>query len=140
MKTLGQVLVESYGVPPEVIAQALALQEEKGGRLGEILVQQKNISPNDLLKARSTQCGLELMVQLPTDSDPFFTSRIPIHYLKKFKMIPVATPDESFIAVAEPFYFQQLDDLQRVLEWRGMKTVLAPQEEIFKAINTAYDR
>jgi general secretion pathway protein E len=37
-------------------------------------------------------------------------------------------------------YFQQLDDLQRVLDWQGMKTVLAPQEEIFKAINTAYDR
>jgi general secretion pathway protein E len=140
MKQLGQVLVESYGVLPEVVAEALAIQEEKGGRFGEILVQQKQLSPTDLLKARSTQCGLELMLELPADSDPFFTPRVPIHYLKKFKMIPVATPSQSFIAVAEPFYFQQLDDLQRVLDWQGMKTVLVPQEEIFKAINMAYDR
>jgi general secretion pathway protein E len=140
MKTLGQVLIESYGVLPEVVAEALALQEEKGGRLGEILVQQKHLSAADLLKARGTQSGLELMLQLPPDSDPFFTARVPIHYLKKFKMIPVATPSESFIAIAEPFFFQQLDDLQRILDWQGMKTVLAPQEEIFKAINMAYDR
>ncbi|MHB8808841.1 MAG: GspE/PulE/PilB domain-containing protein, partial [Desulfobulbaceae bacterium] len=140
MKTLGQVLVESYGVLPEVVAQGLAIQEEKGGRLGEILVQQKHLSSSDLLKARSTQCGLELMLELPVDSDPFFTPRVPIHYLKKFKMIPVATPSQSFIAIAEPFFFQQLDDLQRILDWQGMKTVLVPQEEIFKAINMAYDR
>jgi general secretion pathway protein E len=140
MKSLGQVLVESYGVLPEVVAEALAVQEEKGGRLGEILVQQKQLSPTDLLKARSTQCGLELMLELPAGSAPFFTARIPIHYLKKFKMIPVATPSQSFIAIAEPFFFQQLDDLQRILDWQGMKTVLAPQEEIFKAINMAYDR
>jgi len=139
MKPLGQVLVESYGVRPEVITQALAVQEEKGGRLGEILVQQKQLSPTDLMKARSTQCGLELMLELPSGLDPFFTSRVPIHYLKKFKMIPMATPSQSFIAIAEPFYFQQLDDLQRILDWQGMKTVLAPQEEIFKAINIAYD-
>ena len=140
MKTLGQVLVESYGILPEVVAQALALQEEKGGRLGEILVQQKHLSATDLLKARSTQCGLALMPQLPAPIDPFFTARVPIHFLKKFKMIPVATPDQSFIALADPMYFQQLDDLQRALDWQGMKTVLAPQEEIFKAINSAYDR
>ena len=54
-------------------------------------------------------------------------------------MIPIATPAESFIAVAEPFYFQQLDDLQRILHWEGMKVVLAPHNEIFVAINNAYD-
>jgi len=140
MKPLGQVLVESCGISPEIIAHALALQKEKGGRLGEILVQQKQLLPEDLLKARSRQCGLELVTELPLNLDPFFTPRVPIQYLKKFKMIPVATPSESFIALSDPFYFQQLDDLQRVLNWDGIKTVLAPQEEIYKAINAAYDR
>lgn len=140
MKSLGQVLVESYGVTPDHVAQALAIQQEKGGKLGEILVQQKHITPPELLEARSSQCGLDLVTELPGNPDPFFTARIPIQYLKKFKMIPVATPDESFIALADPFYFQQVDDLQRVLHWEGMRTVLAPQEEIYKAINASYDK
>ena len=140
MKSLGQVLVESYGVPPEIIAQALAVQQEKGGKLGEILVQQKQLSPGDLLEARSRQCGLELVTRLPDDPDPFFISRVPIQYLKKFKMMPVATPRQCFIALSDPSYFQQLDDLEHLLNWDGMKAVLAPQEEIYKAINAAYDR
>jgi len=140
MKQLGQVLVESYGLAPENIVHALSVQKEKGGRLGEILVQQKAITSDVLLEARSLQCGLELLRQLPPNPDPFFTAKVPIHFLKKFKMIPVATPHESFIAMSDPLYFQQVDDLQYVLEWDGIKTVLAPQEEIFKAINSAYDR
>lgn len=140
MKLLGQLLVESFGVTQEAVAQALVLQQEKGGRIGEILVQQKQISIADLYKARSLQCGLPLVTELSPNPDPFFTSRVPIQFLRKFKMIPMATPGESFIALAEPLNFQQVDDLQRVLNWEGMKTVLAPQEEIFKAINKCYDR
>lgn len=140
MKSLGQVLVDSYGIAPEQIEQALLTQQEKGGRLGEILVQQKVLTPPQLLEARSTQSGLELLKELPPKPDPFFIARVPIQYLKKFKMIPVATPEQSFIALAEPANFQQVDDLERVLQWEGIKTYLAPQEEIFKAINSAYDR
>ena len=95
MKSLGQVLVESFGLPPESLEEALAVQKEKGGRIGEILVQRKQVSSDDILVARSEQCGLELIKQLPQDLDPFFTSRVPIHYLKKFKMIPVATPEKT---------------------------------------------
>lgn len=140
MKSLGEILVDSFGLSPEQINHALTAQKEKGGRLGEILVQQKILSPTELLDARSRQCGLELVHVLPPNPDPFFTAKVPIQYLKKFKMIPVATPEESFIALADPTYFQQVDDLQHSLEWDGIKAVLAPHEEIFKAINKAYDQ
>jgi general secretion pathway protein E len=139
MRHLGEILQEFYGVAAESIEAALAVQHEKGGRLGEILVQQRKITENDLLSARSQQCGLDVVQTLPSDPDPFFTQRVPIGFLKKFKMIPVATPGESYIALAEPYFFQQVDDLQRMLHWEGIKIVLAPQNEIFVAINAAYD-
>ncbi len=141
MKPIGQILVESLQLPEEALVAALELQKEKQGmRIGEILIQQKSITEDVLLKARSQQCGLELKKRLPSALDSFFTDRVPIGFLKRFKMMPVATPEESFIALAEPFNFQQLDDLQRVLHWEGIKTCLAPGSEIFIAINMVYDR
>jgi general secretion pathway protein E len=140
MKSLGQILTESYGLDRESLDEALAIQKEKGGRLGEILIQRKKVSPDDLLVARSDQSGLDPVRHLPLDLDPFFTARVPIHYLKKFKMIPVATTEKSYIAMADPLYFQQADDLQRFLDWEGMQIYLAPQEEIYRAINSAYDQ
>ena len=139
MQPLGEVLRQSFGVAEEAIEAALAVQREKGGRIGEILIQQRKIKENDLLAARSIQCGLDIVQTLPVHLDPFFVPKVPIGFLKKFKMIPVATPDASYIAMAEPFFFQQADDLQRILQWEGIRTVLAPQNEIFVAINAAYD-
>jgi general secretion pathway protein E len=140
MRPIGKILVESFGLQEETIAEALVVQADKGGKVGEILVQQKKLSEEELLQARSIQCGLELKPRLPSVSESFFTERVPIGFLKKFKMMPVATPDESYIALAEPLDFQQLDDLQRVLHWEGIKTCLAPHDEIFIAINAAYDK
>lgn len=139
MQPLGEILQQQFGLSQEALDEALELQAEKGGRLGELLVQQKMITEDDLLKARSVQCELELVPHLPREIEPFFVERIPIGYLKRFKMIPVATPERSYVAVAEPFFIQQLDDLKRTLQWEGIESVLAPQNEIFIAINTAYD-
>ena len=139
MKHLGEILVEQFGVDPDDIQDALTVQADNGRRLGEMLVRQKKISEEDLLRARSIQSGLELRTTLPAEPDPFFIDRVAIGFLKKYMMIPVATPDECYVAMADPHYFQQLDDLTRILQWDGIETVLAPQEEIFVAINTAYD-
>ncbi|XOF32918.1 MAG: type II secretion system ATPase GspE [Candidatus Electrothrix sp. YB6] len=140
MKHLGEILIESFDLEEEAVNDALKIQDEKGGRLGRILIQRKKISEDDLLQALSQQSGLELRHSLPPALDPFFTERISIGFLKKFKMIPVATPQESFIALSDPFYFQQLDDLCRTLHWEGIRIYLVPSDTIFIAINTAYDR
>jgi len=139
MRLLGEILRETFGVTAESIEAALDLQREKGGRIGEILIQLRKITESDLLNARSVQCGMEVVHTLPVDFEPFFVPRVPIGFLKKFKMVPIATPAESYIAVAEPFYLQQLDDLQRLLHWEGIKTVLTSQNEVFVAIHSAYD-
>ncbi|MGD9947579.1 MAG: type II secretion system ATPase GspE [Desulfobulbus sp.] len=139
MRLLGEILQDNFGLAPESVEAALAVQQERGGRIGEILIQLRKISEDDLLSARSLQCGMEVVYSLPTGADTFFVDRVPIGFLKKFKMIPVATPEGSYIALADPANFQQLDDLSRLLQWEGIRTVLAPPNEIFVAINAAYD-
>ena len=57
MRLLGEILQEEFGVAAESIEAALAVQREKGGRIGEILIQLRKISESDLLNARSIQCG-----------------------------------------------------------------------------------
>lgn len=140
MKPLGEILVDSFDLQEETLAGALRIQSEKGGRLGRILIQQKKITENELLKALSLQFDLELKTSLPINPDPFFTDRVPIGFLRRFKMMPIATPEDSFIALADPLYFQQLDDLQRTLHLEGIKTCLAPTDEILVALNMVYDR
>jgi len=139
-KLLGEILKEICSFSEEIFEEALEIQRKEGGRIGEILVQKGAIGEGDLLKARGVQFGLSLWPTISTeDMDTSFTERIPIQFLKKYKMIPVVRSDGTYIAVNDPTLFQPLDDLHIILGWDGVETVLAPYSAILSAINFSYD-
>lgn len=140
MKLIGEILKETCGLSEEALAEAIEIQEQKGGWVGEILVRQNAISELDLLKALSTQFDLPFLADLPTkDLNTDFAGKVPIQFLKKYKMVPMVTSNETYVAVNDPFEFQPLDDLRLSLEWDGVNVVLAPYSAILSAINLAYD-
>jgi general secretion pathway protein E len=140
MKLIGEILKETCGLSEEALAEAIEIQEQKGGRIEEILVRQNAVSESDLLKALSTQFDLPFLADLPTeDLNTDFAGKVPIQFLKKYKMVPMVTSKETYVAVNDPFEFQPLDDLRLSLEWGGVKVVLAPYSAILSAINLAYD-
>ncbi|MFB0532678.1 MAG: type II secretion system ATPase GspE [Desulfatiglandales bacterium] len=139
-RLIGEILKEIRPLSEEALAEALQIQKEKGGRIGEILIQRGAIAEADLLKALGVQFGLPLWSTISTeDMDISFTQHVPIQFLKKYKMVPVATPEGVYIAVNDPMLFQPLDDLRLILGRDGAKTVLASHSAILSAINFAYD-
>ncbi len=139
-KLIGEILREICGLTEQTVAEALEVQREKGGRIGEILIQRGAIGEADLLKALGIQFGLRWWSSISTEKMGIdFAQLIPIQFLKKYRMVPVTTSEGSFIAVNDPLSFQPLDDLKLTLGWDGTETVLAPQSAILSAINFAYD-
>ena len=139
-RLIGEILREICALSEEALAEALQIQEEKGGSIGEVLIQRGAITEADLLKALGIQFGLPLWSTISTeDMDISFAQHIPIQFLKKYKMVPVSTHDGAYIAVNDPMAFQPLDDLRLIMGWDGAKTVLASHSAILSAINFAYD-
>ncbi len=140
MKLIGQILTETCGLSEQDLARALEIQQEKGGRLGEILIQEKTISESNLLKALSLQFGLPFSLTLPTEElKTGFTETVPIQFLKKHKMVPVIKGDQAFVATNDPLQFQPLDDIRLLLDLEPLEVVLAPQSPIISLINLVYD-
>jgi general secretion pathway protein E len=161
---LSQILVDDYGLTEDDLAEAQRLREEKGGSIGDILVQQKNISESQLLEALSTQYDLPYWPALPLESsESEFTEKVPIQFLKKHCMVPLeypnpvtaancglASPNSTdsdkevyppgcVVAINNPLNFQALDDLVRLLGLTDFGLVLARRESILSAINIQYD-
>ncbi len=140
MKQLGAILSEVCGLSEQALNDALRIQNEKGGLIGEVLLRQKVILESDLLKALSLQFDLPLYQTLPVDElSTAFTAQIPIQFLKKYKMVPVVTENRRFIAVNDPLLFQPLDDLRSALNLNGAEAVLCPSSVILSAVNYAFD-
>jgi len=139
-RLIGEILKEVCSLSEDALDQAFMIQEDKGGRIGEILIQKGAITEADLLKAFGIQFGLPLWSAIPTEGmDLGFTEHIPIQFLKKYRMVPVTTDGKAYIAVNDPTLFQPLDDLRLIQGWNGVQTVLAPHSAILSAINYAYD-
>ena len=140
MKRIGDILRETCNLSEDALNQALKIQEEKNGRIGEILIEGKAITETDLLKALSIQFDMPFMSNLPIeDLQTEFTQKAPIQFLKKYKMVPVINPNEALIATHDPLLFQPLDDLKLLLGLNGIQVVLAPYSAIVSTINFAYD-
>jgi len=139
-RLLGEILVETTSLSRETLEQGLSIQAEKGGRIGEILLGRQAITETELLKALSIQLQIPLSLTLPiNDVDTVFAERVPIHFLKKYRMVPVITPGASIIAVNDPLLLQPVDDLRLLLNLDGAPVVLSPYSAILTVINFAYD-
>ena len=128
------------GVPEETLAEAVRESRGNGSGLLELLLQKKAIAETDFLEAVGARLQIPFWPELPTDQmNTDFAGRIPIHYLKRFRMVPLETPQGAVIAVNDPANFQPVDDLRNLLDWKDCRTVLSTQAAIQAAINLAYD-
>ena len=90
MNQLTDILTKRFGVDAEALSAAERLKGEKGGHLGEILVQQKAISEAQLLEALSAQFEIPFWPKLPlNDIDTDVLANVPIQFLKKHWIVPL---------------------------------------------------
>ena len=164
MTQLAEILTQNYHVNSEALSAAERIRAEKGGNIGEILVQQKALTEQQLLEALSTQFDIPYWPKLPlSDIDVGLVAKIPIQFLKKHCLVPIncrkpptaadcgltapnrTAPDQPacaagcVIAVRDPLEFQALDDLVRILNLPDYQLVLAARDSILSAINLQYD-
>ncbi|MBI3009044.1 MAG: type II secretion system ATPase GspE [Candidatus Omnitrophica bacterium] len=67
--------------------------------------------------------------------DPSIVSKIPMSFLKKYKLMPVSKRDNILmIAVADPLNLYPVDDI-RLLTGLEVEVAICEEEEIIKAIN-----
>ena len=137
---LGDVLVEQGWLSPEALEEGLEAQAENGERLGQILVQQKKITEQELLNALALQLDLEVMESIDDKELRFdLVEQLPIQYLKKHEIFPFESEDGTLrIAVNDPLDLEVLDDLRILYGQNEIRPVLVPAREILSAINRTY--
>ncbi|MBY0369852.1 type II secretion system ATPase GspE [bacterium] len=138
---IGQILLSQTSLSEVQLREALAIQQEKGGRLGEILIQKKFLQANEILLALGLQLGIPTLKEIDIKHiDPEWVREIPIAYARQFEVLPVAIDEIAVTAaVADPFNLQCLDDL-RVIFQKEVRPVLCESKVILDAINRVYER
>jgi general secretion pathway protein E len=138
---IGQILQQKYSLSPEHLEEALRIQKEKGGRLGEILIRLQYIKEEDLLQALGIQLEIPYMARLDkAQIDRDLIRLIPIGFAKRYELIPLKNSDEKvLVATSNPLHLSALDDLRVILK-RDISVAIAPPSEILNCIHQIYER
>ncbi|HVT93670.1 MAG TPA: ATPase, T2SS/T4P/T4SS family [Bryobacteraceae bacterium] len=132
---LGELLIERKQITAEDLERALELQKERGEKLGKVLVDLGFIAARDVLAALSDQLGVPLVsIEGPPAVSPETESLSP-RFLRQFRCLPLALFDHSVqLAMADPMDFETIAAVQNSTGLRVV-TALAPEQEILEAID-----
>jgi type IV pilus assembly protein PilB len=134
---LGDLLLEKNLITGDQLEQALAEQQETGGKLGEILVGMGALDAQVLAEALAGFFGL-VVVNLRRDNvDPAVISLIPETMAREQLAIPVRSEEDGlYVAVAEPS--DELRNLLSSTAKRNVSLMIAPMSDIIWAIDSNY--
>lgn len=136
-RRLGEQLIGSNLITEAQLQQALDMQRDSGGRLGEVLVSIGALSDQALAHALAAFFGFEVANLRRENIDPAVTTLLAEDVAREYSAFPVRmTNDGLYVAVAEPS-----DELQKLLVQKSghpVKLLIAPLSDVRWAIDSNY--
>jgi general secretion pathway protein E len=135
---LGEILIERGKIEAEDLERALELQQERGDKLGKILVDMGLIAHRDVLTALSDQLAIPLVtVDGPPPDAPEIES-LSHRFLRQCRAYPVALVDSVLtVAMADPLDFETIAAIRSFTGFQ-ISIALAAEQEILDAIDKNY--
>jgi type IV pilus assembly protein PilB len=134
---LGEQLIGSNLITEAQLEQALAMQKESGGRLGEVLVSLGALSEQALAHALAAFFGFDVANLRRDAVDPAVLNFLAEDVARAHMAFPVRLTDEGlFVAVAEPS--EELRTLLAKASGKPVKLLIAPLSDIRWAIDSNY--
>ena len=135
---LGEILIERKLITAEELERALELQKERGEKIGKTLVDMGFIAMRDVLSALAEQLQVPLLaIEGPPVISPE-TEALSPRFLRQFRCLPVGREDHTItLAMADPL---DVETIATVKQCTGLKvnSVLAAEQEILDAIDRYY--
>jgi general secretion pathway protein E len=140
-KKIGEVLCDSGKVTRDQLVRALIMQEEKVGRLGDILVSMGACAEEDVLVALAQQLHMPFLEMIDVENiDPQIVMPLTSTYAKQHLFLPMWIQNGIVsVVAADPLNIEPLDDLQAVYQ-AEVEVSIATRETVLEAINKVFDR
>jgi general secretion pathway protein E len=135
---LGEILIERKLISAEDLERALELQKERGDKIGKTLVDLGFVAMRDVLAALSDQLSVPLVSIEGPPAVSSETEALPPRFLRQFRCLPLSQEDHTVtLAMADPL---DVETIAAVRNCTGLKVsaVLAAEQEILDAIDKYY--
>ncbi len=140
-RPLGRVLVKMGKLNRDQVHEALEIQKDQGGPIGQIFIDMELIDDDTRSLALASQAGMAFVdlstMEIPND----VIEQIQPQMANAYKIVPLQYDPETndlVIAMASPDNFRATDDLHTLMGF-NVKATVAKSEDIETALMKYYD-
>src|SRR3954449_9806646 len=136
---LGDLLVKEKVITPEQLSQASKVQKETNCRLGSALVKLGFLSDEDVTNFLSRQYGVPAINLSYFEIDASVVKLIPFETAKRYQILPLSRVGASLtIAMVDPTNVFAMDDIKFMTGF-NIEPVVASESSILAGIDKAYN-
>src|SRR5271157_3525285 len=135
---LGEILLKENLITPDQLKQALEHQKLNGGRLGNSLVKLGFLNDDEVTAVLSRQYGVPSINLAYFEVDPNVTKLIPMDTATKYQVLPLSRVGSSLtLAMVDPTNVFAMDDIKFMTGF-NIEPVVASEAAILEAIKKHY--
>jgi type IV pilus assembly protein PilB len=135
---LGEILLKDSLISPDQLKQALEYQKKNGGRLGTCLVKLGLVSDDDITAVLSRQYGVPSINLKFYEIDPTVIKLVPQETAVRYQIVPLSRVGSTLtIAMTDPTNVFAMDDIKFMTGF-NVEPVVASETAISEAIHKFY--
>lgn len=137
-KQLGELLIERGIITQHQLDKALAIQRDKGGLIGEILVELGFSKEEDIAQALTAQYGFPYLPLSNYEINPEVLGIIPGRVARQYLLVPIDKIGNNLtLAMSNPLNIQAIEDVE-LLSGCSVQTFVSTSSDIKRAIAKYY--
>lgn len=139
-KQLGELLIERKIISPEQLQKALDYQKVNGGLIGEILVQLGFSKEEDIAQVLTAQYGFPYLPLTNYDIDTEAIRIVPEQVARQYCLIPIDKIGNNLtVAMSNPLNTQAIEDVEMISKC-VVQAFVSTTTDVKKAIEKCYKK
>ena len=137
---LGDLLVQQKLISEDQLKQALADQKKTGHKLGRVLIENGFVEEDEILRTLSEQLGIPYIDLLHYNFNPTVIRMLPEIQARRFRAIALEADNEGIrIGMADPTNIFAYDEISRLLK-RPIRLAVVRERDLLRTLDTVYRR
>src|SRR5215471_14152054 len=135
---IGELLLKEKRITPEQLQEALNYQRQNGGKLGFNLIKLGFVQDEEITALLSKQYGVPSIALAQFEIDPAVLKLVPAETAQKYQIVPLSRAGATLtIAMTDPTNVFAMDDLKFMTGY-NVEPVVASETAVVDAIAKYY--
>ena len=137
---IGELLLKEKRITPEQLQEALTYQRQNGGKLGYNLIKLGYVKDEEITALLSKQYGVPSIALTQFEIDPAVVKLVPAETALKYQIVPLSRSGATLtIAMTDPTNVFAMDDIKFMTGY-NVEPVVASETAVVDAIQRYYGK